>query len=387
MKRARGLAFLLIVILLLSGLASAQTDEQYDEDLREYPTEIVRGQVVDVSEYEEIEDDWFYSGRQLVTVKILSGRFQGYVEETENYFTGIPHRDLPVKAGDQVLLLLELDQGRLHSVTLYDFVRDQHLYIMIGVFLFTVILIGRTKGLKTLLTLAVMGFVVFQWILPLTLKGCNPLWVTVLFASLIIVITLAIISGIRVRTAAAIAGAIVGVLVAGIFAALFGKLARLTGFNQGAQMLLLSSGTADMDLRGLTFAGIILGAVGAIMHVAVSIAASVQESWAVNPLLTFKGLYQAGIKVGKDILGTMVSTLVLAYTGGALPLLLLFAANGMSNLNVINMEIIATEIIRTVAGGFGLLVAIPVTAAAASLLITKLADKQKSGTDAENLAR
>jgi len=382
-KRARGLAILLFVIFLLSGFASAQTDEQYEEDLsRGYPTEIVRAKVVDVSEYEEIEDDWFYSGRQLVTVKILTGRFQGYVKVIENYFTGIPHRDLPVKAGDQVLLLLELDQGRLRSVTLYDYVRDQYLYIMIGVFVFTVILIGRTKGLKALLTLAVMGFVVFQWILPLTLKGYNPLWLTVLFATLITVMTLGIISGIKVRTAAAIVGTIGGVLAAGIFATLFGKLARLTGCNQDAQMLLFNISSADVDLRGLTFAGIILGALGAVMHVAMSIAASVQESRAANPLLTYKGLYQAGLKVGKDLLGTMVNTLVLAYIGGALPLLLLFAVNGMSNLSVINLDIIATEIIRTIAGSFGLLVAIPVTAAAASLLINKLADKQKSGSSA-----
>lgn len=383
MKRARGLAILLFVIFLLSGFASAQTGEQYEEDLsRGYPTEIVRAKVVDVSEYEEIEDDWFYSGRQLVTVKILTGRFQGYVKVIENYFTGIPHRDLPVKAGDQVLLLLELDQGRLRSVTLYDYVRDQYLYIMIGVFVFTVILIGRTKGLKALLTLAVMGFVVFQWILPLTLKGYNPLWLTVLFATLITVMTLGIISGIKVRTAAAIVGTIGGVLAAGIFATLFGKLARLTGCNQDAQMLLFNISSADVDLRGLTFAGIILGALGAVMHVAMSIAASVQESRAANPLLTYKGLYQAGLKVGKDLLGTMVNTLVLAYIGGALPLLLLFAVNGMSNLSVINLDIIATEIIRTIAGSFGLLVAIPVTAAAASLLINKLADKQKSGSSA-----
>lgn len=383
MKRARGPAILLIVILLLSGLAAAQTDEEYDEDLsREYPTEIVRAKVLDVSEYEEIEDNWYYTGRQLVTVKILTGRFQGNVKEIEHYFTGVPNRDLPVKAGDQVLLLLGFDQGRLHSVTIYDYVRDQYLYIVIGVFIFTVILIGRTKGLKGLLTLAVTGFVIIRWILPLTLKGYNPLWLTVLFASLITVITLLIISGIKVRTAAAIAGAISGVLAAGIFAMLFGNLARLTGFTPDVQMLLFSYSSVDLDLRGLTFAGIILGALGAIMHVALSIAASVQESKAANPLLTFKGLYRAGLKAGKDMLGTMVNILVLAYTGGALPLLLLFATNGISKLSVINMDVIATEIIRTVAGSIGLLVSIPLTAAAASLLITWLEDKNKSGTGA-----
>jgi len=118
------------------------------------------------------------------------------------------------------------------------------------------------------------------------------------------------------------------------------------------------------------------------MHVALSIAASVQESKAANPLLTFKGLYRAGLKAGKDMLGTMVNILVLAYTGGALPLLLLFATNGISKLSVINMDVIATEIIRTVAGSIGLLVSIPLTAAAASLLITWLEDKNKSGTGA-----
>ncbi|MDD4657995.1 MAG: hypothetical protein PHW26_03005, partial [Eubacteriales bacterium] len=138
MKKLPGLAILLAAVLLL-GTSSAQGGSQNAEDwVQEYPTVIARAKVLEVSAYEEIKDDWFFTGRQKVTVKIMTGRFQGYIEEIENNFTGVSYRDLPLKEGDQVLLLLELDGGRLHSVSLYEFGRDRYLYILIGVFIFAV---------------------------------------------------------------------------------------------------------------------------------------------------------------------------------------------------------------------------------------------------------
>jgi|SRR5690554_2399580 len=374
---SRGLRYFVVFFLLLAIFINPVYAQDSSEDWQpEYESEIVRGRVLDVSEYEEIEDDWFFTGRQLVTVEITTGKFQGHVEELENSFTGNPYRDLEVDPGDQVLLLLETDAGRLQGVNLYDMARDRYLYILVAVFVFAVILIARFKGLKSLITLAFMGFVILRWLLPMILQGYNPLVLTVLFACLITAVTLIIISGLNAKTGAAIAGTMGGLLTAGLFAWAMGDAARLTGFSEEAQMLYFADLPMELDVRGLLFSGIIIGALGAVMDVAMSIASSIAEVKAANPLLTIKGLFRAGFNVGKDVLGTMVNTLILAYTGGALPLLLLFMANGMEYISIINMDLVATEVVRSLAGSMGLLVTVPLTAAVAALLMSQFSSKK-----------
>ncbi|HBI55722.1 MAG TPA: YibE/F family protein [Firmicutes bacterium] len=383
MKKSRGLAILLAAVLLL-GSASALSGGEYEEDWpQDYPTVIVRARVLEVSAYQAIKDDWFFTGRQKVTVEIMTGRFQGYVEEIENNFTGVSYRDLPVRKGDQVLLLLELDEGRLHSVNLYEFGRDRYLYILIGFFIFAVILIARTKGLKALLTLSVTGIVIVKGMLPLILQGHNPLVLTLLFSTLVTIIYLTVFGGLNAKTAAAIAGTMGGVLSAGLVAVIFGGAARLTGFNEDVQMLYSSGLPTDLDIRGLLFAGIILGALGAVMDLSLSISSSIFAIREANPLLTFKGMFKAGYEAGKERLARMINILMLAWAGCALPLLLLFAAKDMSYINVINLDIIATEAVRSIAGSFGLLAAAPAAAAAAALLTSKFAGKKKSGKGME----
>jgi uncharacterized membrane protein len=376
----RTAALLTVILFLFAGQGSAQLDDNSGDDwYLQYETDIVRGKIIEVSKLETIEDDWFFTGRQLVTVEITSGRFRGHIEELENLLTGIPYRDLQLRTGDQVLLFLELDEGRLQSVNLYDVARDRYIYILLAAFIFSVILVGRVKGFKALLTLAFMAFVIFKWLLPLILQGYNPLLLTVLFASLITLVTLTIIGGLNAKTAAAIIGTIGGLLVAGIIAWGFGNAASLTGFStEEAQMLQFAELPVDINIRGLLFAGIIIGALGAMLDIAMSIASSVAEIKIANPLLTAKGLFAAGFNVGKDVMGTMINTLILAYTGGALPLLLLFMAYDMSYMRIINMDLIATEIVRSLAGSFGLLVAVPLTAAAAALLMSRFESKKSS---------
>ncbi len=367
---AKKIALVLLLLLLIPGGSVYGEDDDYW--VPEFDTEVVRGRVLEVSEYEEIEHDWTFVGRQWVTVEITSGRFRGQVEELENLFTGIDYRDLELKPGDQVLLFIETDQGRLVSVNLHDVARDNYLYILLAMFVAGIIFVAWLRGLKSLFTLAFMGIVIVYGLLPLILEGHNPLLLTAGFAALITLVTLTVIGGFNKKTASAILGTLGGLLVAGMFAWVFGTVARLTGFStQDAQMLLYADLPGSIDFRGLLFAGIIIGALGAVLDVAMSISSSVSEIRVANPLLSFKGLFRAGHNVGTDILGTMINTLILAYAGGALPLLLLFMAYDMSYMSIINMDLIATEVVRALAGSFGLLTAAPLTAAAAALLMSK----------------
>ena len=364
------IALILLFSVLFSGIGWAAQGEMDDDLWEPEETNIVRGKIVDLAEIEDIEDDWFFVGRQIVTVEITSGRFKGQVSEIENLLTGIEYRDLDLRAGEEILLFLELDGSNLVSVNIYDVVRDRYIYILLAVFIVMVLLVGRVKGLKSLLTLAFMGYVVVKWLLPLIMQGYNPMLLAVLFASLITLVTLGIVGGINSKTLAAIIGTIGGLLAAGVFAWAFGSAARLTGFStEEAQMLQFAELPVELDIRGMLFAGIIIGALGAVLDVAMSISSSVAEIKIANPILSAKGLFKAGFNVGTDIMGTMINTLILAYTGGAIPLLLLFMAYDMSYTRVINMDLIATEIVRSLAGSFGLLTAVPLTALAASYLM------------------
>lgn len=372
MKLSKITAIIAILVLALWPLGAFAIEDD-DPPLPQLDTDIVRGRVVQVSQVEEIPDDWFFTGRQLVTVEITTGRFRGHVEEIENFLTGIPFRDLLLQEGDHVLLFLELDEGRLHSVNIYDIARDRYIYILGALFIGAVILVGGLKGLKSIITLVIMGLVIIFWLLPLILQGHNPLLLTILFASLITLVTLFIVGGINTKTLAATVGTIGGLLVAGLIAWIFGNAARLTGFSsEEAQLLQFADLPRAIDIRGLLFSGIIIGALGAVLDVAMSISSSVAEIRVANPLLGGRGLFQAGFRVGRDILGTMVNTLILAYAGGALPLLLLFMAYDLSFMRIINMDLIATEVVRSLAGSFGLLTAIPLTAIAAAILTGRL---------------
>lgn len=379
MKKAPWLVLLLMGILLL-GSASAYNNQEDNEDwVEEYPTVIVRAKVLAVSEYEEIKDDWYYTGRQQVTVEIMGGRFQGHIFETDNYFTGISYQDIPVKEGDHVLLLLELDGARVHSVNLYEYGRDRYLYILIGLFIAGTILIAGTKGLKALLALLFAGVVIIWGMLPLMLQGYNPYYMVLLASALITIVSLLIFSGLKAKTLAAIIGTFGGILGAVLIAVLFGNATRLTGFNADVEMLFSRGMPTSIDLRGLLLAGFVVCSLGAVMDLSQSISASIYDIKMANPLLTFKGLFIAGFRSGRERLVRIIVVVMLASAGIALPFLLLFAAKDMSYLNIINLDMVASEVVRAMAIGFGLLAAAPATAAMASLLATKGFGTKKTG--------
>lgn len=379
MKKAPWLALLLTGILLL-GSASAYNNQENDEDwVEEYTSVIARAKVLAVSEYEEIKDDWYYTGRQQVTVEIMRGRFQGHIFETDNYFTGIAYQDMPVKEGDQVLLILELDGARVHSVNLYEYGRDRYLYILVGLFIAATILIAGTKGLKALLALLFAGVVIIWGMLPLMLQGHNLYTMVLLASALISIVSLIIFGGFKVKTLASIIGTFGGILGAVLTAVLFGNATRLTGFNADVEMLFSRGMPTSIDLRGLLLAGFIICSLGAVMDLSQSISSSVFEIKKANPLLTFKGLFISGFRLCRERLARIIVVVLLAWAGVALPFLLLIASKDMSYLNIVNLDMVVSEIVRAMASGFGLLAAAPATAAIASLLASKGFGTKKTG--------
>lgn len=336
--------------------------------------EVVKARILSIEEKEiPKETEFFIAASQYVTVEILDRPYKGQVLKVLHETSGNPAYDINIFVGDKVLLLLDLeDDGTIKAGYISDYSRDGYLLALAIIFGICLLIIGKSKGLKAILTLILTVFAVIMILLPGIIKGYDPVWITVLIAVAVTAITLFAISGINKKTFAALIGATGGVIMAGICASTVITLARLNGLSdEEAQMLQYLPQEINFNFQGLLFAGMIIGALGAIMDVGISIASAVQEVHEANPKLNRWQLFRAGLNVGRDVIGTMSNTLILAYTGGSLPLLLLIVAYDQPWISVINLEIISIEVVRALSGSIGLTLAIPLTAFVAAYFLKR----------------
>lgn len=370
----RGIPALFIILLFfgvfLSSPAFCQEDLS-DDSIPEH--RYIRARVIEVVELENAEEtgtSGVSASNQLVTVKLLNSQYQGQELEIIHALTNNPGYDVKVKPGDEVVLYAEPEGDALNNVYIEDFARDNKLLYMVVFFILLLVLVGGKQGLKSIFTLTVTVGSVFFGLLPLMFKGYNPIAVAVLISAAITTFNLLVIGGKSVKALSAIMGTIGGVLVAGVLACLVGSAAHLTGFSdEEMQMLIYIPQKIDFDYRGILFAGMIIGALGAVMDVCLSIASAAAEIKKANPMMGRAALIRAGLNVGRDIMGTMSDTLILAYTGSAIPMMLIFMAYDMPLVKILNLDLIATEIVRALAGSIGLIVAIPITSIIAGFLL------------------
>ncbi|HZK25049.1 MAG TPA: YibE/F family protein [Oscillospiraceae bacterium] len=365
--RALQLLVLFLSLFLLAGPVNAAKAPEAGEGNE---TVIMRGRVTAVENMEpavEVED--YVEIEQLAEIEITSGDHQGETHSLLNALMGHPYFDITLEEGSEVLLWGEVDgDGQLRTVYLQDHLRDRYVYLIAGLFILLLLLVGGRKGIVTIITLGITVLAVFRLLLPLLLRGYAPIPATVLVATGVTLITIIMIGGLHRKTFAAVIGTVGGVLVAGLLALYVGNAASLTGFSsEDAQMLLFMEGGA-IDVRGLLFAGIIIGALGAVMDVAMSIAAASYEVYAVNPAITIREQIKSGMNVGRAVMGTMANTLILAYVGASVPLLLLFMGYDTPYITIINSDLVATEVVRALAGSIGIIAAVPLTAVSAGLL-------------------
>ncbi|MFZ7120813.1 MAG: YibE/F family protein [Eubacteriaceae bacterium] len=344
-------------------------EETYVEESIFYP----RAEVKEIIEVEEREAGYYDSSVQLVNVLIKNGDHNGEIIQAEyelNYYLNQDYKSSFLEVGDEVLLYLEEDeQGSIEIAYVAEIARDKYLiYLAIG-FVIILLLVGRTKGVKAIISLALTIFAIFKILIPSILKGWDPVIVSVGICTAVIGISLIIISGFSKKTLSAIIGTTGGVIFAGVIAMIVGSAAKLTGLgNEESQMLMYIPQNIVFDFRGLLFAGIIIGAMGATMDVGMSIASAMHEIKANSPEIITKDLIKAGMNVGRDTMATMANTLILAYTGGSLHLILLFMAYNTSFSEIVNWDMIASEILRAISGSIGIIFTIPITALVAGFI-------------------
>lgn len=363
----KGSLFIVILIFLCSVLM-VSANEGYEEPQR---NELIRAKIIDVVSDETDELEGGFSIRtQKLKLKILEGIHKNEVISGENVVSQQMGYEIIVNEGDQVLLMLEEDgQNNIANAYVSELVRDNFLKWLVLIFILLMILVGGFKGVKSLITLSIIALSIFKFLIPRILAGGNPLILTIITSFFVTIVTLLIIGGFNKKIVAAIIGTIGGVICAGIIAHVFSNLASLSGLSmEESQFLLFLPQEVEFDFRGLLLSGIILGALGAVMDVSMSIASSINEINQANPVIPLKQLFKSGMNIGKDIMGTMSNTLILAYAATSMNLIIIIMAYEIPFKEIINRDIIASEIVRGLAGTIGLIFTIPITAIIAAVL-------------------
>jgi yibE/F family protein len=343
--------------------------EYYDTQLSLPKNQVVKARVIDIV-YDDlaesrpdvpIESDFRY---QHLKIEILTGKHKGEVYTVRNTIElAIPYR-LIFRLHDKMVLQVDEDEetGKITNLKIYERARDTKVYALIVIFAAALIIVGKKNGFKALITLGITVGLIFGIFLPCIIQGFNPILLALAVCSAATVITLFIISGNNKKTYTAIMGTIGGVIIAGLFAYSAGKILMLTGLgNEDAQLLAFIPQHRKIDYQGLLFAGIMIGALGAVMDVAMSISSAMWEIISVSPGISKKQLIQSGMNIGRDIIGSMSNTLILAYVSTSIPVLLLFILFSNGFTEIINLELLASEVLRAVAGSIGLICTIPIT--------------------------
>ncbi|MCT2583203.1 YibE/F family protein [Actinophytocola sp. S1-96] len=251
------------------------------------------------------------------------------------------------------------------SYQLVDFQRDVPLTLLAGLFAVAVLVLGRWQGLKALLALGMSFLVLVFFVLPAIIAGENPLLVAICGAGVIMFAVLYLTHGLSARTSTAVLGTMVSLALIGVLGALWAAFAKLTGLDEDTATL-VGLLNAPIDTRGLLLAGVVIGALGVLDDVTVTQTSAVWELRAANPLLTRRQLYTSALRIGRDHVASAVNTLVMAYAGAALPLLLYSSISGVELGSILTSQSIAQEVVRTLVGSIGLVAAVPITTALAA---------------------
>lgn len=322
---------------------------------------------------------------QSVKIEILEGEY-----ETKEFTTDfILSYDIEgkilayeLKKGDTVTVQLSVDANGNVSSAIEGIVRSNYIYIMVAIFLLSIILVGGKKGIKAIIGLIITILAVWFILIKLIFAGYDAILMSIVTCAVIIVLTFIVIGGINKKVVTAAIGTLGGVVSAGIVASIFSHLAELSGACEDAIQLSMNMQTATFNFRDLIFAGIVISALGACMDVGMSIASSLDEIKNKTKDISWKELFKSGMNIGRDVIGTMTNTLILAYVGGALKLILLFMACNMPITEILNKETIVEEIISAIAGSMGVVYTIPITAFVYAFLNRK---KTIYKTTSENL--
>ena len=315
-------------------------------------------------------------GDQELEIQILSGDHKDEIMTVTNYMSALFNVD--VQQGDRIIVRIMTDENGSYYASVFNYDRGIVLGGFLLIFFILLATLGGKKGLGALagllLTLGCIWFI----LIPCLLRGVPAIPVTIVVSAVSAAAGLIFLNGYSKKTFCAVCGCVGGVLVSGIAAAVVGSLSPMNGFNmQEAENLILYGADQGLKVSGLLVCGVLISALGAVMDVALGIASSVWEMKEQNPDASVGSLFRSGMQIGKDAMGTMANTLILAFAGSSLNMLILVQTYNIPFLQLINTDSIALEVVQSVAGSIGILLTVPLVAFISARLMAR---RKKSGS-------
>ena len=330
------------------------------QQLDQTTTRLIEATVTKIVSAEEVEIQDKTQIVQQLELLVTKGNEKGRTIQLEAGGVSSARQEV-YEAGDQVQVLASLDPQGQTVYQISDYVRRGPLLILSLLFVGITLLVSFKRGALSLLAMALTFGVVFAVILPLILAGWNPIVVSLGAALLMIPITFYFSHGFNRKTTVAVAGTLISLLVTALLAHVFISWANLSGFSSDEAGMVQAAHDGIINMQGLLLAGMILGLSGVLDDITISQSAIVQQLKEAQPSISFSELYTRAMDVGRDHIASLVNTLILVYTGAAMPLLLLFTQTARPFAEVVNYEVVAEEVVRTLVVSIGIVLSVPLT--------------------------
>jgi len=374
------LFFIVLTILVFVFFVINNTMENVDRDLE------VKAEVLEVDDSNIVSNGIASIGNQTLLIEVLDGDYKGEKFYADNLLLGQLEMDNYYQVGDKIIaaLLIDKNTGAIRGAKAIDMFRQNSIIIMFSIFTILLVLFAKTVGIKALFSFVASLYIIWNFLVKRILEGNDPIFTAVLTLVILSAIIIFSVAGFTKKGISAFLGTIIGLLITTVLTLVFGKEMGLMGMTQAYSMSVLINGNLNLNMLEVFYAAIIIGASGAAMDIAMDVSASMKEIVEKKPEISEKELIKSGFNVGSAVIGTMTTTLLLAYSGGYLTLLMLFMTKNSSFLRIINLKIVSAEIMRTLIGSIGLVIVAPITALIAGN-IYKFSKEQKKGEKREKI--
>ena len=379
----------IIAVLLIVILIALPTG--YEDAVIYQGTDKVKAKVLSTDESAVRSSGLIQSGEQYCEVELLGGKFKGDETRAVNMLSGSLESDKIFEEGDVAHVVVSYNDDGITSVTMNDHYRIDKELILTGIFILFLILFAGGTGLRAVCSFAITILTIWKILVPAYLGGANPIWCGILITAFLTLLIIFFVYGFDMKTLAACGGAFLGVLVTCILGCIFTDAFKIHGAVMSYSESLLYAGYQDLSLTRIFMSAIFIGASGAMIDLSVDITSAVNEVVHKKPDIGWKEAMLSGMNVGRAAMGTMTTTLLLAYSGGYIALLMTFMAQGTPIENILNYKYVSAEILQTIVGSLGLVTVAPLTALTSGILLTgkrykAVVMKQNAGEQAEDAA-
>lgn len=355
---------LLIIVLMLIPTG-------YEGKLTYQNADRVRAKVLSIDNSNIVDTGLIRTGEQQCTVKILSGKFKGETVVAVNRLNGSLAQDKIFSNGDTAMIAVSYRDNSITAVTMTDHYRLDKEALLAGLFLLLLVLFAGKTGARAIISFIATILLMWKVLVPCMLKGWNAVWLSIAIVTLMTIIILSLIYGFDRRCLASVSGAFLGIAVTAVLGVIFTDVFKIHGAVMESSESLLYAGYQHLDLTSIFMASIFLGSSGAVMDLSVDICSSVYEVVQKKPDISKWEAIRSGFAVGRAACGSTTTTLLLAYSGSYIALLMVFMAQGTPIEFILNYKYVAAEIVHTIVGSFGLVTVAPLTAITSGFLLTK----------------